>query len=188
MIEVQKTEIPDLLLVQPKVFGDERGSFIESFNEKEWAQHGLHFRFVQDNQSISQYGVIRGLHFQRGPYSQTKVLRVARGRILDVVVDLRPDSPTFQRSFAVELNEKNGLQIVIPKNFAHGFAVLSETATVLYKCDQFYSPQHESGIHPLDEKLNIPWPIPKEQMILSDKDKKWPTLQQVVDRKDWELK
>lgn len=186
MIEVQKTELPGLLLIQPKVFGDRRGSFVESYNANDWAAAGISFNFVQDNQSVSTFGVLRGLHYQRGEYAQTKVLRVAQGRILDVVVDLRPTSPTFQKVYSVELDDVRGLQILVPRQFAHGFIVLSETATIIYKCDAFYSPQHESGIHPLDPELNIRWPIPTDKILLSEKDKKLPSLAQVLKSRDWE--
>jgi dTDP-4-dehydrorhamnose 3,5-epimerase len=188
MIEVYKTPIPDLILVQPKIFADTRGSFVESFNEKTWEKIGIQGRFVQDNQSVSTYGVLRGLHFQKGQYSQTKVLRVAHGRILDVVVDLRPDSPTFKQSYSVELDDKKGLQIVVPQHFAHGFIVLSETATVIYKCDQYYSPQHESGIHPFDFDLKIDWPVPREKIIISEKDNSLPPFKTVIEKRMWEIK
>ncbi len=180
MIEIQKTEFPDLLLIKPKVFGDSRGSFVESFNHQEWAAAGVQFQFVQDNQSVSTFGVLRGLHFQRGSYAQTKVLRVAQGRILDVAVDLRRNSPTFSKVFAIELDAQTGVQILIPKQFAHGFLVLSETATIIYKCDNYYSPQNEGGIHPFDADLNIQWPVAKDKIILSEKDRKLPFLNEAM--------
>ncbi len=188
MLEIQKTDFPDLLLIQPKVFGDRRGSFVESYNAKDWAAAGISHNFVQDNQSVSSFGVLRGLHYQRGAFAQTKVLRVAQGRILDVVVDLRPTSPTFTKVFSVELDDEKGLQILVPRQFAHGFVVLSETATIIYKCDNFYSPQNESGINPLDPGLNFRWPIAIDKIVLSDKDRKLPSLKTVVETQDWQAK
>lgn len=187
MVEVHKTEIPDLLLIQPKIYGDARGSFFESYNHKIWSAAGVDFTFVQDNQSQSVAGVIRGLHFQRGKFAQTKLLRVARGRILDVVVDLRPSSPTFKKACTFELDDKKGLQILVPKQVAHGFVVLSNEATIVYKCDSYYNPQYEGGIYPLDPDLNINWQINLDQAILSEKDKKLPSFRKVIDDKLWEL-
>ena len=163
MIEILKTEIPDLILIKPKVFSDARGYFFESYNEKKMQEKELQYNFVQDNQSFSYYGTLRGLHYQRGKYAQTKILQAIQGRILDVVVDLRPESPTFKRSYTVELNDANHLQILVPKRFAHGFVVLSESALVGYKCDNYYSPEHEGGIHHADPDLQIDWLIPVEK-------------------------
>lgn len=188
MIEFIKTEFADLYLLQPKVFGDARGYFFESYSERDYAKHGLRFNFVQDNESYSRYGTIRGLHFQRGEYAQTKVLRVIQGQVLDVVVDLRPQSKTFKKSYSVELNSDNKLQILVPRGFAHGFAVLSETATIAYKCDNLYYPEHENGINPEDIELNIDWRIPKEKRILSDKDRRSLTLKAIIDSRGWEHK
>ena len=164
------TGIADLLLFEPRVFGDSRGYFFESYNEKQFAEHGINIRFVQDNQSMSSYGVIRGLHFQKAPYAQTKLVRVLHGRILDVAVDLRKNSPTYGKHFSAELSSDNKRQLLVPKGFAHGFSVLSEKAEVLYKCDAFYNKESESGIIYNDATLNIDWNIPAGKEIISEKD------------------
>jgi dTDP-4-dehydrorhamnose 3,5-epimerase len=170
------TEIPDLLIFEPKVFTDSRGYFFESYNEKIFEQQGVNIRFVQDNQSSSSYGVIRGLHYQLNPYAQTKLIRVLSGRILDVAVDMRKGSPTFGKHFDLELSAENKKQLLVPKGFAHGFSVLSDTAEVLYKCDEFYNKNSEGGIRFDDPALNINWQIPKDKAIISDKDKILPVL------------
>ena len=170
------TEIPDLLIFEPKVFTDSRGYFFESYNEKIFEQQGVNIRFVQDNQSSSSYGVIRGLHYQLNPYAQTKLIRVLSGRILDVAVDLRKGSPTFGQHFDLELSAENKKQLLVPKGFAHGFSVLSDTAEVLYKCDEFYNKNSEGGIRFDDPALNINWQIPADKAIISDKDKILPVL------------
>lgn len=166
----QQTNIPDLLIFQPKVFEDSRGYFFEAYNENSFREEGVDVRFVQDNQSRSSYGVIRGLHYQLPPFAQTKLVRVLEGSILDVAVDIRKGSPTFGQSFAVELSAENKKQLYIPEGFAHGFSVLSETAIVLYKCDQFYNKDSEGGICFDDPSLNIDWRITKENAIVSEKD------------------
>lgn len=172
-MEVIKTNIDGVLIIEPKVFGDSRGYFFESFNAKEFAEKtGLDVTFVQDNESMSSYGVMRGLHFQRPPYSQAKLVRCVRGKVLDVAVDIRKGSPTFGKHVAVELSEDNHRQFFIPKGFAHGFAVLSEKAIFQYKCDEFYHPEADGGISILDESLGIDWQIPTEKALLSDKDTK----------------
>jgi dTDP-4-dehydrorhamnose 3,5-epimerase len=186
MIEIEKTPISDLVLIKPKVFGDSRGSFMETFSQKAWEVVTLPQPIVQDNQSVSKYGVLRGMHFQKGVYAQTKILRVAHGRILDVVVDLRPDSATFKQTYSVELDAEKGTQIIVPRGLAHGFLVLSESATVLYKCDNYYSPQHEGGIQPFDFDLKIDWPIPLEKIIVSEKDNKLPSFKDVLKNRSWE--
>lgn len=170
------TEIPDLLIFEPKVFTDSRGYFFESYNEKIFEEQGINIRFVQDNQSSSSYGVIRGLHYQLNPYAQTKLIRVLSGRILDVAVDIRKGSPTFGQHFDLELSAENKKQLLVPKGFAHGFSVLSETAEVLYKCDEFYNKNSEGGIRFDDPALNIDWQIPADKAIISDKDKILPVL------------
>jgi dTDP-4-dehydrorhamnose 3,5-epimerase len=170
------TEIPDLLIFEPKVFTDSRGYFFESYNEKIFEQQGVNIRFVQDNQSSSSYGVIRGLHYQLNPYAQTKLIRVLSGRILDVAVDMRKGSPTFGKHFDLELSAENKKQLLVPKGFAHGFSVLSDTAEVLYKCDEFYNKNSEGGIRFDDPALNINWQIPADKAIISDKDKILPML------------
>lgn len=177
MIEVLKTEIEGVLIIEPKVFGDARGYFLESFNAKEFAEKtGLNINFVQDNESMSSYGVMRGLHFQRPPYTQSKLVRCVKGAVLDVAVDIRKGSPTYGRHVAVELTEDNHRQFFVPKGMAHGFAVLSETAVFQYKCDEFYHPEVDGGISILDESLGIDWRIPTEKAILSEKDTKHPLL------------
>lgn len=188
MIEVIKTEFSDLVIIKPKVFGDVRGYFFESFSERDFKNAGLNFNFVQDNESLSSYGTIRGLHYQRGSYAQTKILRVTRGKILDVVVDLRPASSTFMRSYSIELSDENHLQILVPRGFAHGFAVLSESASIIYKCDNYYSPAHEGGVYAADADLHVDWPIPTGRRIFSEKDRALPSLKTVIENRDWELK
>ena len=163
-------ELPGLLIFEPKVFADSRGYFFESYNEKIFKQQGITIRFVQDNQSSSSYGVIRGLHYQLNPYAQSKLIRVLSGSILDVAVDMRKGSPTFGRHFDIELSAENKKQLLVPKGFAHGFSVLSERAEVLYKCDEFYHKGSEGGIRFNDPALNIDWQIPPDKAIISDKD------------------
>lgn len=171
MIEVKKTDIEGVLIIEPKVFGDARGYFLESFNAKEFAEKtGLNINFVQDNESMSSYGVMRGLHFQNPPYTQSKLVRCVKGAVLDVAVDIRKGSPTYGRHVAVELTEDNHRQFFVPRGFAHGFAVLSETAVFQYKCDNFYAPQADGGISILDDSLGIDWRIPTDKALLSDKD------------------
>lgn len=165
-----KTELPDLLVFEPKVFEDSRGYFFESYNANVFKEAGIDIVFVQDNQSSSAYGVIRGLHFQLNPHAQTKLVRVLSGRILDVAVDLRKGSPTFGKSFTIELSAENKRQLFVPRGFAHGFSVLSERAEVMYKCDAFYNKQSEGGIRFDDPELNIDWQIPLEKAVVSDKD------------------
>lgn len=173
MIEVIKTNIEGVLIIQPKVFGDERGYFLESFNAREFAKKtGLSIAFVQDNESKSKYGVLRGLHFQLPPYEQSKLVRCVRGRVLDVAVDIRKGSPTYGKWVSCELTEENHRQFFVPKGFAHGFCVLSDDAVFQYKCDNFYAPQADGGISILDDSLGIDWGIPMEKAILSDKDTK----------------
>ena len=165
-----KTEFPGLMIFEPVVFKDSRGYFFESYNEKTCAAEGIDIRFVQDNQAKSSYGVIRGLHYQLNPNAQTKFIRVLSGTILDVVVDLRQGSPVFGESYAIELSAENHKQLFVPQGFAHGYAVLSETAEVLYKCDTFYHKEAEAGIAFNDQSLNIDWQIPAAKQIISEKD------------------
>lgn len=173
MIEIKKTNIEGVLIIEPKVFGDARGYFLESFNAKEFAEKtGLNINFVQDNESMSSYGVMRGLHFQRPPFTQSKLVRCVRGAVLDVAVDIRKGSPTYGKHVAVELTEDNHRQFFVPRGFAHGFAVLSETAVFQYKCDNFYAPQADGGISILDDSLGIDWRIPTDKALLSEKDTK----------------
>lgn len=165
-----KTDIADLLVFEPRIFPDPRGYFFESYNETIFAEAGIKEKFVQDNQSKSTYGVIRGLHYQLNPYAQAKLIRVLQGNILDVAVDVRKGSITYGKSFSLELSDENNKQLYIPSGFAHGFSVLSETAVVLYKCDAFYNKEAEGGIRYNDPELNIDWRIPKGQEIISEKD------------------
>ena len=172
-MEVIKTAIEGVLIVEPKVFGDARGYFFESFNAREFAEKtGLDIIFVQDNESMSSYGVMRGLHFQAPPFTQSKLVRCVKGAVLDVAVDIRKGSPTYGQHVAVELTEDNHRQFFVPKGMAHGFAVLSEKAVFQYKCDNFYAPQADGGINILDDSLGIDWLIPTNKAILSDKDTK----------------
>ena len=180
-MEVIKTDIEGLLVIQPRVFKDSRGYFFESFNQKEFDDKvapilGHSVNFVQDNESMSQYGVLRGLHFQRPPLAQAKLVRCVRGRVLDIAVDIRKGSPTYGKHVAVELTEDNHRQFFVPKGFAHGFAVLSETAVFQYKCDDFYHPEAEGAIAWNDPEIGIEWPIPAADVELSAKDQKHPLL------------
>lgn len=166
----ETTPIKDLLLFKPQFFEDSRGYFFESYNKKVFVDAGLDINFVQDNQSYSRYGTIRGLHYQKGDSAQNKLIRVLEGKILDVAVDLRTNSQTFGKVYIVELSFVNQLQVFIPKGFAHGFSVLSETATIFYKCDEYYDPSSEAGILYNDLHLNIDWRVRKDKQILSAKD------------------
>lgn len=169
-MEVIKTAIEGVLILEPRVFRDARGYFFESFSQREFDEKVGHIDFVQDNESMSSYGVMRGLHFQRPPFTQSKLVRCVSGRVLDVAVDIRKGSPTYGQHVAVELTAENHRQFFIPKGFAHGFAVLSETAVFQYKCDNFYHPEADDGISILDTSLGIDWGIPVEHAILSEKD------------------
>lgn len=176
-MEIRETGIKGLLVVKPKIFEDARGYFFESYNESQLEKAGHFFHFVQDNQSKSAYGVVRGLHYQLEPKAQTKFVRVLEGSILDVAVDLRKDSPTFLQWKGVELSAENKLQMLIPKGFAHGFSVLSENAVVLYKCDEFYAPDCEAGIRYDDPDIGIDWRLDPKDRILSERDLSMPSLQ-----------
>jgi len=169
-----QTPIQDLLVFEPKVIEDSRGYFFESFNLQTFRAAGIDINFVQDNQSSSQYGVIRGLHYQLHPYAQAKLIRALAGKILDTALDIRQGSPTFGKSFSIELSAENKKQLFIPAGFAHGFSVLSEQAEVLYKCDSFYNRESEAGILYNDPALGIDWRIPKEKEIISEKDRTLP--------------
>ena len=164
------------MVIKPQVFVDARGYFVETYNEKRYREAGIDAQFVQDNQSCSSYGVVRGLHFQRPPYTQAKLACCTVGRVLDIAVDLRKNSPTFGQWHSVELSAENHLQFFIPKGFAHGFSVLSETAVFTYKCDELYHPEADGGILLSDPDLAIDWQVPEELRILSEKDKKHPLL------------
>ena len=169
-MEVIKTAIEGLVIIEPKVFKDARGYFFESFSQREFEEKVRMINFVQDNESMSSYGVMRGLHFQCPPFAQSKLVRCVKGKVLDVAVDIRKGSPTYGQHVAVELSEDNHRQFFIPRGFAHGFAVLSEIAVFQYKCDNFYAPQADGGISIKDEDLGIDWQIPTENAILSEKD------------------
>lgn len=175
-MEVLTTPIEGLLIIEPRVFTDARGFFEETYNEQRYRDAGIDVRFVQDNMSASCYGVVRGLHFQRPPYTQAKLVSCIVGSVLDVAVDLRKDSPTFGQHMAVELSAENHRQFFIPKGFAHGFSVLSEHAMFSYKCDELYHPEADGGILLSDPALNIDWRIPEELRVISDKDTKHPLL------------
>jgi len=171
-MEIIKTPISDLIIIKPRVFADSRGFFYETYNEKSYLEAGIDLHFCQDNQSKSSYGVIRGLHYQLSPQSQSKLVTVIQGAVWDVAVDLRALSPTYGQWYGVELTEENHLQFLIPQGFAHGFSVLTETAIFSYKCDNFYSPTLERGIMYNDPALGIDWKIPADKAVISDKDLK----------------
>ena len=178
-MNVLKTDIEGVLIIEPRVFGDARGYFFESFNAKEFAEMtGLDITFVQDNESKSKYGVLRGLHFQLPPYTQSKLVRCVKGKVLDVAVDIRKGSPTYGKWVSCELTEENHRQFFIPKGFAHGFCVLSEEAVFQYKCDDFYHPEAEGALAWNDNEICINWPIPEEDILLSEKDKHHPLLKE----------
>ena len=169
-MEVIKTAIEGVVIIEPKVFKDARGYFFESFSQREFEEKVRKINFVQDNESMSSYGVMRGLHFQCPPYTQSKLVRCVKGAVLDVALDIRKGSPTFGQHVAVELTEDNHRQFCVPRGFAHGFAVLSETAVFQYKCDNFYAPQADGGISIKDDSLGIDWKIPTDKALLSEKD------------------
>ncbi|HHJ10458.1 MAG TPA: dTDP-4-dehydrorhamnose 3,5-epimerase [Bacteroidetes bacterium] len=177
-MDIERTELEGLYILKPRVYADDRGYFFESYNDREIRQQGLHYTWVQDNQSKSSYGVVRGLHYQLEPFAQTKLVRVVSGKILDTAVDLRKNSPTFGKWKSLILSDDNFLQILIPKGFAHGFSVLSEEAIVFYKCDEYYHPEAERGIRFDDTYLEIDWQIPPEKIIVSEKDKEHPAFNQ----------
>lgn len=176
-MNIKNTLINGLLIIEPTVFNDERGYFFEAYNKNNFFDLGLETYFVQDNQSFSLYGTLRGLHYQNPPFAQTKLIRVLQGEIMDVVVDLRKDSATYGKSFSILLSAENKLQLFIPQGFAHGFAVLSETASVIYKCDQFYNKSSEGGIKFDDPSLNINWGVDLTDAIVSEKDQNLPFIE-----------
>lgn len=175
-MEIIKTDIEGVVIIEPRLFRDDRGYFFESFAERDFCERVCTTRFVQDNESKSSYGVLRGLHFQKPPHAQSKLVRVIKGRVLDVAVDIRRGSPTFGRHVAVELTEENHRQFFIPRGFAHGFSVLSEEAVFQYKCDNYYAPQSEGALAWNDPELDIDWRIPADKIVLSEKDKRHPRL------------
>lgn len=180
MIKVKDTAIEGVKIIEPKIFGDSRGYFYESYSQRDFEENVAKVLFVQDNQSFSHYGVLRGLHFQRPPYSQSKLVRVIQGRVMDVAVDIRKGSPTFGKYVSCEMSGENHRQFFIPKGFAHGFVVLSETALFQYKCDEFYHPESEGAIAWNDPDLAIDWPVNAEDIELSEKDKYHPFLKDFV--------
>lgn len=175
-MKIHKTNIEGVLIIEPRVFGDERGYFFESYSQREFEEKVCQTSFVQDNESKSKYGVVRGLHFQRAPYEQAKLVRVITGRVLDVAVDIREGSPTYGQYISTELSGENKRQLFIPRGFAHGFAVLSEEVVFQYKCDNYYAPPYEGAIRWDDPKLAIDWLLPPGDIILSEKDKHNPLL------------
>ncbi|HCS87480.1 MAG TPA: dTDP-4-dehydrorhamnose 3,5-epimerase [Bacteroidales bacterium] len=180
MMNIIETPIKDLLIIEPDVFADERGFFMETYNAERYAKAGIRHHFVQDNMSSSCYGVVRGLHFQKPPYAQSKLVSCIVGEVLDVAMDLRTDSETFGKWYSVRLSAENHRQFLIPQGFAHGFSVLSEHAVFAYKCDNLYHKESEGGILLSDPQLGIDWQVPEERMILSEKDKKHPLFEEYL--------
>lgn len=187
MINVIQTEIPGVVIIEPKVFGDDRGYFFESWSQKDFNEKVRPVKFVQDNESKSCYGVLRGLHFQKGKDAQSKLVRVVKGRVLDVAVDIRKGSPTFGKHVAVELTEDNHRQFFVPRGFAHGFVVLSEEAVFQYKCDNLYAPQSEGALAWNDPDIGIDWGVPADKIILSAKDKVHPRLKDSNEMFDYNI-
>ena len=182
-MQIITTPIPGLLVLEPKVFHDDRGYFFESYNEAEFAQNGITVKFVQDNQSKSSYGVVRGLHCQKGEHAQAKLVRVLEGTVLDVAVDVRPNSKTFGKYVAVELSSENKRQLFIPRGFLHGFSVLSETAVFAYKCDNLYCKESEFGVAYNDPEVGVDWKVPQDKIITSEKDRNGHLLKELLDEK-----
>lgn len=173
---IEKTDIEGLLVIQPKVHGDERGYFMETYREQTLADYGIEKRYIQDNEAYSKRGTVRGLHYQTYPKGQSKLIRVVTGEVLDVVVDIRPDSKTYGKVFSIILSAENKKQLLVPTGMAHGYSTLSDDAVFLYKCNDYYAPDYEAGIRYDDEKLNIDWMLPKNEMIISEKDQNWPAF------------
>ena len=178
-MKISKTAIDGVVIIEPQVFEDERGYFFESYNQAKMEEAGLHYNFIQDNQSKSRYGTVRGIHFQKGEFSQAKLVRVLEGTVLDVAVDLRRNSPTFGKYVAVELSAENKKQLLIPRGFGHGFSVLTQTAVFAYKCDNVYNKASEGGIRFNDPDIHVDWKINQEEAVLSEKDKNAPFLKEV---------
>lgn len=187
MINVIQTEIPGVVIIEPKVFGDTRGYFFESWSQKDFDEQVRPIKFVQDNESKSSYGVLRGLHFQKGKHAQSKLVRVVKGRVLDVAVDIRKGSPTFGKYVSCELTEDNHRQFFVPRGFAHGFVVLSDTAMFQYKCDNLYAPAEEGAIAWNDPALGIDWKIPAVDVMLSEKDRHHPLLAEAPEIFDYSI-
>ena len=178
-MNVIKTPLEGLVIIEPKVFGDSRGFFLETYNARRYKAYGIDVEFVQDNLSRSSYGVLRGLHYQQGEYAQSKLVQVIKGSVLDVAVDIRLKSSTFGQTYSVELNEENKRQFFLPKGFAHGFVVLSEDVIFAYKCDNFYAPEYEAGIRFDDKSLNINWRVPPDKILVSPKDEFLPLFKDI---------
>jgi len=176
-MKIIKTKIPDLLIIEPSVFEDDRGYFFETYNEKNYKKEGIENTFVQDNEAYSSYGVIRGLHYQLAPYAQAKLVRVVKGRAYDVAVDLRKESPTYLQWVGVELSGENKRQFLVPRGFAHGYSVLEDDTLFVYKCDNLYHKEAERSINPLDKTLNIDWKVPEDKLLFSPKDLQNPILE-----------
>ena len=186
-MNIIRTEIPDVVIVEPRVFGDNRGYFFESFSERDFVSQVRKVRFVQDNESRSSYGVVRGLHYQKPPFSQSKLVRVISGKVLDVAVDMRKGSPTYGKHVAGELSGENKRQMFIPRGFAHGFAVLSDDVVFQYKCDNFYAPSSEGAVAWDDPELGIDWGVPQDKGVLSDKDRSHPLFKDVESCFDYDV-
>ena len=186
-MKVIKTAIEDVVIIEPDVFGDSRGYFFESYSQKKFDEQVRPVRFVQDNESKSKYGVLRGLHFQKGKDAQSKLVRVVKGRVLDVAVDIRKGSPTFGKYVAVELTEDNHRQLFVPRGFAHGFSVLSEEVIFQYKCDNLYAPESEGAVAWNDPNIGIDWQLPAEDVLLSAKDSAHPMLKDATDLFDYNV-
>ncbi len=183
-MDILKTNLNDCLIIHPKIFKDERGYFFESFNKQRFEEvTGISTNFIQDNESQSQYGTIRGFHMQTGQWSQAKLIRVIKGKVKDVIIDMRKDSSTFKEKFEIELSEDNKTQLYVPRGFLHGFSVLSETAIFSYKCDNYYNKASEAGVNPLDKTLNIDWGIAPKDAIISDKDQKSISIEYFIKNK-----
>ncbi|MFA7493991.1 MAG: dTDP-4-dehydrorhamnose 3,5-epimerase [Proteiniphilum sp.] len=176
-MNIIQTAIEGVVIIEPTVFGDERGYFFESFSQREFEEKVCKVIFVQDNESLSGYGVVRGLHFQKSPYEQAKLVRVVKGKVLDVIVDIRKDSPTHGKYLSIELSEENKRQLFVPRGFAHGYAVLEDKTIFQYKCDNYYAPDYEGAILWNDPQLGIDWHLPSEDIILSEKDRRNPLFQ-----------
>jgi len=179
-MNIIETPIKGLVIIEPKIFGDARGYFYESYQKKRYDEAGIKANFIQDNEAFSTYGVVRGLHFQKGEFAQAKLVRVLQGKVYDVAVDLRKNSPSYGEWYGVELSEENKKQFFVPRGFAHGYSVMSETAIFAYKCDNDYNPQSEGGINLNDETLNIDWKIPVNKQLISDKDVILPNIKDII--------
>ena len=186
-MKITETTIPDVIILEPAVFADHRGYFIESYNKDKFPEKYKNIEFVKDNESKSTKGVLRGLHYQLPPFAQTKLVRVIKGKVLDVAVDIRKGSPSFGKHVTIELSEDNKKQLLIPRGFAHGFIVLSDSAIFSYKCDNYYSPEHDRGILFNDPSLDIDWQLDINKLIFSDKDKKQPLLKDAVELFDYNV-